>query len=179
MTKRPGLVPARAGRRDGPQQSNLPAPRPARPPGGAPKGGAAHRPPSPPRQTDPPAAGQTAPGARSCHTAPAEHAAGKNARRHAAGHEGGPGPGAIDHLPEEGGEEPGRDSPPPLPPHLLLRPAGCRRPSAPRKVRGKSLLPQNGLRRPGVGAPQSQYATRPHAPTRLLPQRPQQAGGPA
>ena len=50
-------------------------------------------------KSNPPVAGQTAPGGRGCQTAPAEHAAGRDARRHAAGHEGGPGPGATGHPP--------------------------------------------------------------------------------
>ena len=64
MTKRPALVLARGGRRDGPQQSNVPTSHPARPPSRAPEESRpTDHPPPPPGQTDPPAAGQTAPGA--------------------------------------------------------------------------------------------------------------------
>ena len=109
MTKRPALVPARGGRRDEPQQSDLPAPAPRGPRTEPPRRGRAPTTPPPsPWQTDPPAAGQTAPGARACHTAPAEHAAGRDARRQAAGHD-------------------GATPPPRSPPNPPLRSAGCRR----------------------------------------------------
>ena len=49
--KRPALVPDREGRRDGRQQSDLPAPRPAGPPGRALEGGRRTDPPPPARLT--------------------------------------------------------------------------------------------------------------------------------
>ena len=51
----PALLPAQGRQRDGPGQSNPPAPRPH----GHPSSGAAHRPPPPPRQAGPLAAGRT------------------------------------------------------------------------------------------------------------------------
>ena len=71
MTKRPALVPAQGGRKDGPQQRDLPSRAPE-------EGRRTDRPPPPPK-LDPPAAGQAAPGAWGCPTAPPEHAAGRDA----------------------------------------------------------------------------------------------------
>ena len=123
---------ARGGRRDRRRQSDPlpPAPRglPAQP-----RQGAAHRPPTPPYQTDPPAAGQTAPGAWG-------HAAGRDAQQHAAGQEGGPGPGATGHPPQppgvQAGEPEGAGNEPQHEPP---------RPSAPR-------FPRSGSREAGVRA---------------------------
>ena len=156
MTKRPALVPALGERRDRPQQSNLPAPGPAGPPGRAPEEGRrTDHPPPPPRQTNPPAAGQAAPGARGCQIAPAEHAAGRDAPAM----KGGLGQGPQATPPEGGGEETRRDPPPLLSPHLPpLRPAGCQRRATgapalyPPAAGGKSPLPPKGPRPPGGDA---------------------------
>ena len=146
-------------------------------PGGAERRTKAERPPHPPAeppmrgstpttrlpcQTDPPAASQTAPSARGCQTAPAGHAAGRDARRHASCHEVGPGPGATGHPPGGQRRVAGNHgaNPPPLSPHSPPGsprdagdgPRGCR-PSTPLKARGSPPPPPwRGPRRPGRDA---------------------------
>ena len=83
---------------------------------------------------------------------------------------------------EEGGEEPRRNPPPspPTPPPPARGMPGLGHGSAgPLPLQGQvEVPPPERAAAPGGGMPLSQYATRPHAPTRLLSQRPQQAGGP-
>ena len=107
----PPLVPARRRWGDRPQQTDPAAPRPAGPPGRAP-GGTAHWQPPLPRQADPPTASQSAPGARGCPAAPAELIYQGRVRWRSRG----TGPGARANPPGQGGGEPRRDPPSPLPP---------------------------------------------------------------
>ena len=184
MKKRPSMAAARGRRRDGPQQSDLPAPLPGGAPYRAPEEGRRTDNP-PPRQTDQPAAGQTAPGARGCQTAPAEHVPGRDARRSAAGHEGGPGLGSTGRPPGGGWQGITARQPPLSPLSPPPRPAGRRS----RATEAPARYPLKGQREvrppperaaaPGGKTPLSQYATCSPAPTRLLPQRPRQAGRPA
>ena len=164
-----------------------PAPSPLAPPHRAPEGaGHADRPP-PPNKTDPPAASQAAPGSRGWPTAPAEHAAGGDARRHAAGRGGRPGPGPSSQPPAAA-EGPGqgtgggrRDttaqpqpapspySPPPSSPRDAEGGPRGRRPfTPPRHARGGSPPPKRAAA-PGGGAPLGPHARRPHTATRPLP----------
>ena len=152
-------------------------------PRSSPRRGAAHQPHSS-HQTDPQADSQTAPGARGWQTALTEHAAPSDARRRAAGHEGGPGLGAAGHPPRSRrGSGPGIQrgvarnhgtTPPPFPPPP---PSGSRdtgggqrgrRPSTPPKSRGGP--PHQRATAGGRGTPLGPYGTRPHAATRLLQQ---------
>ena len=82
---RPALVPARGRQRGRPRQSNSKVPAPQGPPTATPQEGGTRTAPSPPPQTDPPAASQAELVARGCQTAPAEHAAGGDARHRVAG----------------------------------------------------------------------------------------------
>ena len=75
--------------------------------------------------------------------------------------------------------QPPPSSPPASPPPARGMPEtghGGARALAPPKP-GEVPPPAERAAAPGGGMLLSQYATRPHAPTRLLPQRPQQAGG--
>ena len=153
-----------------------PAPRPAGPPGQAREGGRrTDRHPS--DQPDPPAASQTAPGARGYQTPPTEHAAGWDARRNAAGHWGGQEPGATGQPPAAA-QGPGRGTgggwrgntarqpPPTLPPtppppaHGILEAgqggADPLPPETPGEPRKESRRTWGGERR---------WARTPHAPT--------------
>ena len=174
MTKRPALVPARGGRRDGPPQSDLRAPRPAGPPGWSPRGGAAHRPAPPPRQTDPPAARpRPAPGAAKQPQPSMEQGGMRGATPPAM--KGGQGQGAQTTPPEKGGEEPGHDPPSsPLPPLPPFRPAGCRSwateapaPIPPQRPGGSPPSPRRG---PGARGGNAAKPVR-HAPPRPHPDR--------
>ena len=138
-----GARPGRAEKRTAAERSSR-SPALRGPPAEPPRGGGAPTPP-PPRQIDPRAAGQTAPGARDCQTARAEHAAGSHARRHVAGHEGQQGPGATDHPPR-GGWRGTTARPPPLPP--TSPPAARGMPES--GYRGAGLLPTP---RPGGSPP--------------------------
>ena len=166
MTRRPALVPAWRGRRDRPRQSDPLAPHPTRFPGRAPdEGRCTDQTPPPPRQTDPPVASQTAPRAQDCQTAPAEHAARRDARRH-----GGLGPGATGQAPRGGWRGTTAPAPPPSPP-THPPPArgmpetghGGASPLPPPKARGSPPPPPERAAAPGGGRPLSYYATRPQA----------------
>ena len=184
MTKRPALVPAWGGRRDEPQQSNLPAPRPAGPPGRAPEEGRrTYHPPRPARLTHQrPVRPRPAPGAAKQPRPSMQQGAMRGATllvmkgARAGGHRPPP--------PEEGGEGPRHNpprSPPSPPPPARGMPEtshGDTRTLPPPRAGGMSPPPR-GPRRPGEGGtPLTQYVVRSHAPTRLLPQRLRQARGP-
>ena len=171
QTKRPTLVPARGGRRNRPQQGDLPAPRPAGPPGRAPEGGRRtdHPRPPPGRLTHRrPARPRPAPGAAK-RPRPNTHTWGG-----CASEEGGSGPGATGHPPGGGRWGTTARLPLPSPPTTPLRPAGRQKQATgapdlnPPQGRGDVPPPPERAAAPGEGTLLSLYATRPQAPTCLL-----------
>ena len=99
QTKQPALVLAQGGRKDRPQQGDLPAPRPAGPPSRAPEEGRRTNHPPPPTRLIPrrPSRPRPPPGAAK-RPRPSMYA-----WQGCAGNEGGPGPGATGHPPRGGG----------------------------------------------------------------------------
>ena len=139
-------------------------------------GGGAPAAPPPFPAADPPTAGQAAPGARGCPTAPAEQVYPGGMRRRRRGAE----PGTRGRPPGEGTR--GTTARPPLP-SPPTPPSGRRATKAPALhppwSEGTSPLAPKGPRRPGGDTAEAARHRRPHHPGRLLPRGSQQASEPA